>query len=132
MANNIGFLCYFFHLYYDLNSTNSVRLSKFIKKNFFSFSVELNSKANKCLNRGDQGAKLFNAKITSQRSQGTIRKNLRQMIPNNDTHVLCDFNTKLQSYQQAYKLSDLCKTTSTHEIAQELPCLLKNGETVNL
>ena len=54
------------------------------------------------------------------------------MIPNNDTHVLCDFNTKLQSYQQAYRLSDLCKTTSAHIIAQELPCVLRNGETLNL
>ena len=54
------------------------------------------------------------------------------MIPNNDTHVLCDFNTKSQSYQQAYKLSDLCKTTSLYQVPQELPCLLKNGETLNL
>ena len=98
----------------------------------FSRSVELDSKAIKCLNRGDQGAKLFNAKITSQRSQGTIRKNLRQMIPHNDTHVLCDFNSKSQSYQRAYKLSDLCKTTSSNQPAQELPCILRNGETVNL
>ena len=99
---------------------------------FFSRTVELDSKAIKCLNRGDQGAKLFNAKITSQRSQGTIRKNLRQMIPNNDTHVLCDFNPKLQSYERAYKLSELCKTTGQDKVAKELLCVLKNGETLSL
>ena len=98
---------------------------------FLSWSVELDSNAIKCLNRGDQGTKLFNARITS-RSQGTIRKNLKRMIPNNDTHVLCDFNPKSQSYQRAYKLSDLCKTTSSYQPAQELPCILRNGETVNL
>ena len=99
---------------------------------FYSQSVELNSKAIKCLNRGDQGAKLFTAKITSQRSQGTIRKNLRQMIPHNDTHVLCDFNLKSRSYERAYKWSELCKTTYLVQNAEELPCLLTNGETLNL
>ena len=99
---------------------------------FYSLSAELNSKAIKCLNRGDQGAKLFNAKITSQRSQGTIRKNLRQMIPHNDTHILCNFDPKQQSYERAYKWSELCKTTGLDRAAQELPCLLKNGETLNL
>ena len=54
------------------------------------------------------------------------------MIPNNDTHVLCDFNPKSQSYKQAYKLSELCKTTSFDQAAQKLPCVLKNGETLNL
>ena len=99
---------------------------------FFSRSVELDSKAIKCLNRGDQGAKLFNAKITSQRSQGTIRKNLRQLIPNNDTHVLCDFNPKSQSYERAYKWFELCKTTPLYGDAKELPCVLRNGETLSL
>ena len=99
---------------------------------FFSRTVELDSKAIKCLNRGDQGAKLFNAKITSQRSQGTIRKNLRHMIPNNDTHVLCDFNPKLQSYARAYQWYELCRTTRLTEDAKVLQCVLKDGETLNL
>ena len=99
---------------------------------FYSRSVELDSKAMKCLNRGDQGAKLFTAKITSQRSQGTIRKNLRQMIPHNDTHVLCDFNLKSRSFERAYEWSELCKTTDLDQTAEELPCLLTNGETLNL
>ena len=97
-----------------------------------SRASELNSKAIKCINRGDQGAKLFNAKITSQRSQGTIRKNLRQMIPHNDTHVLCDFNLKSRSFERAYEWSELCKTTDLNQNAEELPCLLTNGETLNL
>ena len=54
------------------------------------------------------------------------------MIPHNDTHVLCDYNQKTRSYKRAYEWSDLCKTTSTRNVAQELPCLLKNGETLNL
>ena len=54
------------------------------------------------------------------------------MIPNNDTDVLCNFNPKLQSYERAYKWSDLCKTTGRHIPAKELPCILKNGETLNL
>ena len=54
------------------------------------------------------------------------------MIPNNDTHVLCDFNPKLQSYERAYKWSELCKTTSIDKVAKELPCVLKNGETLSL
>ena len=54
------------------------------------------------------------------------------MISHNDTHVLCDFNPKLQSYEKAYKWSELCKTTGYNKFAQELPCLLKNGETLNL
>ena len=54
------------------------------------------------------------------------------MIPNNDTHVLCDFNPKSQSYERAYKLSELCKTTSLEKAAEELPCVLKNGETLSL
>ena len=56
------------------------------------------------------------------------------MIPNNDTHVLCDFNPKLQSYERAYKWSELCRTTDTVEVvaAKEVPCVLKNGETLNL
>ena len=54
------------------------------------------------------------------------------MIPHNDTHVLCDFNPNLRSYERAYKLSELCKTTSVDQVAQELPCALKNGETLSL
>ena len=54
------------------------------------------------------------------------------MIPHNDTHVLCNFNPKSQSYERAYKWFDLCKTTDISQAAQELPCLLKNGETLNL
>ena len=102
----------------------------------FLFSSQLDFKAIKCLNRGDHGANLFNVKITSQRSQGRIRRNLRQIIPNNDTHVLCDFDTKSQSYELAYKWSELCRTTGqddfTFEDTKELPCVLKNGETLSL
>ena len=98
---------------------------------FFSWSVELDSNAIKCLNRGDQGTKLFNARITS-RSQGTIRKNLKRMIPNNDTHVLCNFNPKLQSYARAYQWYELCRTTRLTEDAKVLQCVLKDGETLNL
>ena len=54
------------------------------------------------------------------------------MMPHNDTHVLCDFNPKSQSYERAYKLSELCKTTSLEKAAEELPCVLKNGETLSL
>ena len=54
------------------------------------------------------------------------------MIPYNDTHVFCDFNPKLQSYERAYKWSELCKTTRADLYAKELPCVLKNGETLNL
>ena len=53
------------------------------------------------------------------------------MIPNNDTDVLCNFNPKLQSYERAYKWSDLCKTTGGDTSGKELPCVLKNGETLN-
>ena len=55
------------------------------------------------------------------------------MIPHNDTLVLCDFNPKLQSYDRAYKWSELCKTTGyDNHAAKELPCVLKNGETLSL
>ena len=54
------------------------------------------------------------------------------MIPNNDTHVLCDFNAKSQSYERAYKWSELCKTTGLDKTTKDLPCVLKNGETLNL
>ena len=55
------------------------------------------------------------------------------MIPNNDTHVLCDFNPKLQSYERTYKWSELCKTTGLDRVTKkDLPCVLKNGETLNL
>ena len=56
------------------------------------------------------------------------------MIPNNDTHILCDFNPKLQSYERAYKWSELCKTTDFGQGKKDkvLPCVLKNGETLSL
>ena len=54
------------------------------------------------------------------------------MIPNNDTDVLCNFNPKLQSYERAYKWSELCKTTYIQYNAMELPCVLNNGETLSL
>ena len=54
------------------------------------------------------------------------------MIPNNDTHVLCDFNPKSKSHERAYTWSDLCKTTGLQEKAEELPCVLRNGETLSL
>ena len=54
------------------------------------------------------------------------------MIPHNDTHILCNFNPKSKSYEKAYKWSELCKTTGLDQAALELPCLLKNGETLNL
>ena len=54
------------------------------------------------------------------------------MIPHNDTHVLCDFSPKSQSYERAYKWFELCKTTALDEYTEELPCVLRNGETLNL
>ena len=54
------------------------------------------------------------------------------MIPHNDTHVLCEFNHKSKSYERAYRWSELCKTTGTDKAAEELPCALKNGETLSL
>ena len=63
-------------------------------------TVQLDVMAIKCLNRGDQGSKLFSAKITSQRRHGgSLRKNLNRMIPSNATHALCNFNETSRSYE---------------------------------
>ena len=54
------------------------------------------------------------------------------MIPNNDTHIFCNFNPQSHSYEKAYKWSELCKTTGLDKAAKEMPCVLKNGETLSL
>ena len=77
----------------------------------------------KCLNRGDIGPELFKKKI--RQNYGIKRRNLRRLIPSNETHVLCNRN------QTAYEIDQLCSRTL--EVGNfKRPCLIDTGETIEL